>query len=263
MRIVLPPGLDPAQDYHGLRIAQELAPPGDAVGLPEDVTYVFIVFSNRSGSTLLAELLAASGFFNRTTEPLNADAVIPGARARHLGSLAAYFAAVVRESARNRHFVVKAAVGQLGVLAAHGVLGRILPRARFIQTERMDKVAQVVSWSIAAQTGRFTSYDPAGERPAPQYDGPALRRSLDGLLGVHARTSLFFALNGIVPFQVTYEALAARPGETAEQVCAWLGHPELRCDAALVGLQRQWTDRNAEWCRRFVEDQRAAAAPQT
>jgi LPS sulfotransferase NodH len=259
MRIVFPPGLDPACDGHGRRIAAELGPPGDVVALPEDLTFVFIVFSNRSGSTYLAELLASTGFFNRSFEPLNADAVIPGARARKLGSYAAYFAAIVVEGAHNAHFVVKASVGQLAVLAAHGILDRILPRARFIQTERMDKVAQVVSWSIAVQTGRFTSYQPEPERATPQYDGAELRRSLEGLVNLHARTALFFALNGIVPFHVTYEALAAHPRETTERVCTWLGHPELRCDPTQVGLQRQWTARNAEWCRRFVEEQRAAA----
>ena len=77
MPILLPPAIDPLRDVHGAEIAAHLPDrDGASVKLPANITYVFIVFTNRSGSTFLGDLLAASGFFNFAEELLNHQQVL-------------------------------------------------------------------------------------------------------------------------------------------------------------------------------------------
>jgi LPS sulfotransferase NodH/capsular polysaccharide biosynthesis protein len=264
MSIILPPDLDPLTDVHGEHIARELPlHAGADVALPPDLTYVFVVFVNRSGSSYLGQLLASTGYLNDAGEPLNSDEVIRECGARGLDSFAAYFADLAAEHARNKFFVLKSLVGQLAVLAWHGILPRILPHSRFLLIERMDKVAQAVSWAIADDTQCYTSEQRGIEGPPLEYDGANLRRRLDTLVAAHAQISLFFALNGIVPFHLTYEALIAQPRQVGKAICEWLGLPELQCDPQSVRLRRQAGARNAEWQRRFLAEQQEqiASAP--
>ncbi len=259
MPIALPPGLDPLQDPHGAAFARHLPRrAGAEMTLPQGLSCVFIVFTNRSGSSYLAELLASTGFFNGAGEDLNADVAIRECAARGLDSFPAYFAALAAEQARNGYFLVKCSPGQLAVLAWHGILERIVARSRFLLLERIDKLAQVISWSIAARTGRFTTYQPPAGGPPP-YDGAGLRRDLDALVAAHANAALLFALNGIVPFHVTYESLTSQPLLVGELICRWLGHKELVCDPARIGLRRQADMLNAAWRRRFVAEQQGGA----
>ena len=177
---------------------------------------------------------------------------MPVSRKRGFESFAAYFATTAAEKARNGHFVVKASIGQLAVLAAHGILERILPHSRFILTERMDKLAQAISWQIAAQSGVFTSHDSTANRPEPVYNRDVLRHDLEGLTQLHATIALFMALNGIVPLHLTYEFLTTRRKQAGRFACEFLGQPALEIDPTKVKMKRQATRRNAEWRERFL-----------
>ena len=253
--ILLPAALDPAQDGHGSAIAAVLPErDGGSVALP-DLTYVFIVFTNRSGSTYLGELLASTGYFNAAEEALNADTVLAVCKSRGIATFARYFAAIAAERSRNGHFFVKAAVGQLAVLAWHGILGRILPRARFIVVERMDKLGQAISWHIAAQTGLFTSYHAPRDRPPPAYSREALTNIMVALAEAQARTDMFMGLNGIMPLQLTYELLTVHREFAVRQVCDYLGADAPPYNPALIRVQRQATALNDAWRARFLSGQ--------
>lgn len=250
--ILLPAALDPGKDGHGAAIAAALpGRDGDTVALP-DLTYVFIVFANRSGSTYLGELLASTGYFNLAEEALNSDHVIAACQARGLDSFPQYFAQFAAERAKNGHFVVKASIGQIAVLAGHGILGRIVPQARFIVVQRMDKLGQAISWHIASQTGLFTSYHAPRDRPPPQYDRQALAQIMVAVAEQEARTGLFFGLNGLVPLQLTYELLTMRRGLAVELVCDFLGAHAPEYDPAKIRLRRQATALNDDWRARFL-----------
>jgi LPS sulfotransferase NodH len=233
---------------------------GASVVLPEGLSYVFIVFTCRTGSFYLAELLATSGFFNKAAEALALGPVERVCREKNLQSFSEYFADLARNEAKNGFFVVKANVEQLVSLAWHGVLQRIAVRSRFIVTERMDKLAQAISWLIAVQTGKYRSNDqlPA---VAPVYDGEELRNRLNRVVQEHAEASLFFALNGLVPLHVCYERMIAAPLVCSRIVCKFLGRPDVACDPALVPLRRQATGVNREWRARFLAEQARSAAP--
>ncbi len=266
--IVIPSGIDLQRDPHAAAFDVQLAPrDGGQVELPAPMRYVFIVFTNRSGSTFLSELLASTGFFNYGHEFLNQETVIPACRANGWPSLSTYFAAMVRQHGRNGSFVTKASIGQLAILAQHGLLDRIVERSNFLVVERADKLAQVVSWFIAKQTRLFTSQHKAEEPVEPVYRAVGIRKDLDDFIQGHANISAFMALNGLRPFHMTYETLTAHPEVVGGWVCAHLGQPDLVCDTGRIGLRRQATARNDDWRARFLEEalpahvQSPAAAP--
>ncbi len=262
MPILLPPAIDPLRDVHGAQIAAHLPDrDGASVKLPANITYVFIVFTNRSGSTFLGDLLAASGFFNFAEELLNHQQVLQVCATKGWRSFSQYFTRMAAAKARNGHFVVKSSVGQLAVLADHGLLERILPQSRFLVTERLDKVAQAVSWAIANQTGRFTSLAPDSRSPAPVYDGVALRGHVVHFHGDQANINQFMTLNGLLPFHITYETLAAQPELAARLAFDFLGQPGLRADLSKIRLERQATTVNAEWRARFLAEQALESHP--
>ena len=253
--ILLPAALDPARDGHGAAIAAAL-PDRDAAAVAfPDLTYVFIVFTNRSGSTYLGSLLASTGYFNPAEEALNSDFVIATCRDRGLTSFAQFFAAIAAERSRNQHFVVKASIGQVAVLAGHGILGRILARARFIVVERMDKLGQAVSWRIASQTGLFTSYHKPRDLPPPAYDREALAQVVVAVAEAQARAALFFGLNGIVPLHLTYELITMRRDLAVRLVCDYLGADAPDHDETKIRLRRQATELNEAWRERFLAGQ--------
>lgn len=253
--LLLPAALEPAHDPHGARFAAEL-PERDGAWVPlPELWYVFIVFTNRSGSTYLRELLASTGWFNRAGEPLNAEQAIPSCQARGLRSLPRYFAAIAAEQQMNGWWVTKASIGQIAALAAWGILGRVLPRARFIVTERTDKLAQVISWQIAAQTGRYTSEHAPTTAAAPVYDRDVLLHSLGQMVEAQARTALFLSINGIVPLHITYEFLTRYPDQAGAALLDFLGAPAPRCDPSRIALRKQADATNEAWRRRFLAGQ--------
>lgn len=228
---------------------------GDRVALPEGLSYVFIIYTCRTGSYYLAELLATTGFFNKAEEDLGEGPVMQVSRARGLHSFSEYFAVLAGENAKNNVFVVKSTIDQLVALAWHGVLPRIAARSRFIVMERMDKLAQVVSWRIAVETGHYRSDGLTEPDIVPTYDGEDLRHRLNHVVYQYAQTSLFLGVNGLVPLHVGYEAMIAMPLAVARAVCRYLGHPDLVCDPAQVKLLRQATGLNKAWRARFLAEQ--------
>jgi LPS sulfotransferase NodH/capsular polysaccharide biosynthesis protein len=260
--IVIPPGIDLRRDPHAVAFDAQLPlRDGDRVELPDGVRFVFIVFTNRSGSTFLSELLASTGFFNYAHEFLNEETVIPSCRTNGWDSLSRYVAGMARAHGKNGYFVTKASIGQMAILAQHGLLDRIVQHSHFLVVERADKLAQVVSWFIAKQTRLFTSYHQAEAPVEPVYKGAGIRKNLDDFIQGHANISAFMALNGLCPFHVTYETLTAHPQRVGAWVCAHLGRPELVCDPGRIGIRRQATALNAEWRARFLEEALPAPAP--
>lgn len=252
--IILPADLDPLRTDQSAYLATHLPlRDGNIVSLPDGLTYVFIIYVGRSGSGYLAHLLGSTGFFNVAEEPLNVDVAHDVCKRRKLESYSQYFATIAAQTARNGHFVFRALAGHLGLLAHHGILPRILPRSRFILLERLDRLAEAISWQIAVQTGRFNSLD-AGTAREPTYSAADIRNYINYSIGEAAQARAFMAHNGLVPIHVAYETLTARPRQIGKMICEFLGQPDLVCDPAKVPLRRQATDLNRQWRARYLAD---------
>ena len=90
----------------------------------------FIIFLNRSGSSLLANYLTASGQFFGGDENLNWDTVIETSKRKGFESFHDYMAFLTQRDKwnKNKRFLIKSATSQLQMLSRFGYLPSIAPK---------------------------------------------------------------------------------------------------------------------------------------
>lgn len=218
--------------------------------IPNDISFVFVCFTNRSGSNFLSALLSSSGQFNRAGEILNWPGIKSIAERQSLVSFQEVFASLARRFQKRGVFFVKAALPHLDLLVRSGVLDHIIERSRFILTERGDKLGQAISFAIANATGSFTSeIEPVS---AAVYSREIIERCVAILAAASRDFTSFFGRNGIVPTHVFYERLIADPEGETMQVARELGLPDFSVDLKKVRLTKQAGAINAEWRERYL-----------
>ncbi len=217
---------------------------------------LFLCYTNRCGSHLLAELLSSTGGFNHAGEFFNSDHVLREIRRHDLADLAAFFDHLCRSVARNGMLVAKLAVSHLAMLAEAGILDGVLPRARFVLLQRADRLAQAISLSIAAQTGQWTSYmQPRAAADGLLFSAREIDTIIDDIVGQQAMFEQFFARNGVHPHIVLYEQLCAEPDLCLASLGRWLGVGELRAQPEKLTAQKQAGDLNRRWRDMYLSGQ--------
>lgn len=220
--------------------------------LSPDVDFLFICFSNRSGSTYLAELIATTGQFGVAQELMNYDRIRDWNRENQGRHFADYFSCIVNQHQFDGRFISKLSITQLGCLAVTGVLEAILPRTRFIVLERMDKLGQALSWQVANQKQVFTSYH-EDNSIEPVFDWEQIKRDIDGILRSRVITDQFFAMNGLIPFGIIYEHLRSHPQAIGVSLGRWLCKPTMIFDPARIRIKKQDTPLTQAWRSTFIE----------
>lgn len=241
-----------------------------------------IAATPRSGSTLLATGLGATGHVGEPEEHLNRPIVAPldgplwsspivrlsrGLRSvhrrvrpdprreviqldpvtveRYLWTVAERYASV------DGVLSVKLMWRQLDAIVLAQGLDLDLWRApiTWIRIRRLDRVAQAVSASIAIQTDHWRSDVRRSRHRRAHYQRGHIQQRLDDIDQQEAGWDGYFASRSLTPTEVTYEDLDARYETTMAAVLAHLG---LGDDAVPPPqLRRQADARNAEWARRF------------
>ncbi len=212
-----------------------------------------ICTTQRSGSTVLCHLLAATGAMGVPTEYFGAGADMM-AFARRLDAIGPdgglrvgrYLAALLRlRSTPNGVFGVKMHFHQLEGRSRRRPLENLLGEARYIWLRRRDPNAQAISFALARQTGRFHEVQGSAR---PTDDPPfQLRQIIDALRGIllqDAGWQAFFQANGIVPLELWYEDLLADPDWTCRRIGAFLGvamDQPVSLDAVPIRRQRSAT----------------------
>lgn len=126
----------------------------------------------------------------------------------------------------------------------------------WIRIERLDSLAQAVSWDIARQTGVWIHGQKAWRRPV--YDRARITTSLLDILRQRRCWEAFFQRSGIVPQVIVYEEVCRHGGiaghldrlPPAAEAAAWPVLPQ---------PQRQATEINDVWIARYLEDVGAEA----
>lgn len=224
-----------------------------AAAIPPHAALVFLCYTNRSGSSYLAELLHATGRFNLADEMLSADEVAADRRRHGHASFADFLAAHIRWRMVEGRFAVKLATLHLDVLGRAGVLDHCRGSAQYLFIERRDLLAQAISAEIATQTGQWNSrmtVEVAPERL--HFSRPRIAAWIAGFAEDNRIFHEFFRRNAIVPTQVIYEHLVADPAGQVRAVGAALGLPDLRADPARISLARQAGALNARWREMFL-----------
>ena len=233
----------------------------------------------RSGSTLLCDLLAATGVAGRPDSYYRRQGILDwagrwGVSLPDLTDSTAfdrsYLAAALRAGAsENGVFGLRLmweSVAELSVrLSAlypdlHGdaaLFERAFGKPLYIHLSRQDKIAQAVSLLRAEQSGLWHLAADGTERerlspPQPvAYDGDRLSSFLKELEMDDAAWTAFFAQNHIEPLRLTYETIAAAPQVALAGILSALGRePEL---AATVNARtaRLADKTSLEWSDRF------------
>lgn len=215
--------------------------------------YVFLCFTNRSGSNYLAEILASDGTLPRAGEKLNWDVVVEQSRKFGLGSIQEYFSHLSRRSAKSRTVALKVAPPQIEMLAKAGVFDAVMSRSYFLVIERSDKLAQAISHEIAFQTKNFTSLMESS-RPAvePEFRPERIDRVIDNIARSYVYFQKFFSRNGVVPVQVSYEQLVDDPSHTLGFIARHIGIDDLSLNREALRLERQAGPRNQVWRRNYL-----------
>ena len=118
--------------------------------------FIFIIFTNRSGSNLVTDMLEAMGFGSGTTnEPFLADTILKVMKENSLGSIDQYVSATITYWSRNDVFFAKMGWDALFLLTKLGIFKNIYKNSAFIFVKRKDKILQAISYLKAIRSGEF------------------------------------------------------------------------------------------------------------
>lgn len=233
--------------YFGdLTLPDDVKPPGNLVCM--------MLFTNRSGSNVLGEYFRASHRFTGFLESINYRRVIKDAKENDLRSFFDYLKwHVTRLGDGNRIIGIKASVDQAALLFQCGAIPNYLDKVRWITVQRDDILAQAISFSIAAQSLRWTSDSDAMARNVV-YNYQDIERRVRILCNEQAQIKAFLAMRGIVPIVANYEDFAADPEGYVRSLASQIGVDSLSFDKSLLKLRPQSDGRNEEFRAQFIED---------
>lgn len=220
-----------------------------------DQKLLLLAFTNRSGSTLLAELLTATGRVAGGGEFLNAETVARQS-AQAPEAFPAYIAHLVQRQchADAVYFCLKANVDQLAMLIRWNIPA-MFQGFEIIHCWRDDLIAQAVSYSIAAQTLTWTAAQvPAAQMTAahaPTYNHRQIARRIADQAAENAAIRAIVDALGRPRHVVSYEQLCRNPELHLKRLLAALGAPAPQWTYCPPQLVRQAKQINRDFVARF------------
>jgi trehalose 2-sulfotransferase len=147
------------------------------------------------------------------------------------------------------HLLVEGLRGHIGGHSDVDVLERALGPLRFVHLERLDVVAQAVSWARAEQTGFWQEGDKSRAMAEPDLD--QVERLVTTIHEHNQAWRAWFAAQAVEPLALTYESLVANPGETVMKVLDLVGAAPPVDWVPVSRPERQADSLSAEWVRRY------------
>ena len=244
-----------------------LRAPGSTAPPPAATSYL-ICATPRSGSTLLCGLLASTevagrpeSYFRAPDQQSWADRWTVSRRADGSIDYRAFVrAARAAGSTPNGVFAARIMWGTLDDLVAQlrgvgsagtdlDVLTDAFGPVGFVFLRRRDTVAQAVSWAKAEQTQYWHPGNIAvGE---PRYDFDEIHH-WHVLVDQHnAAWQDWFGCQGVRPYELWYEELAADPAGAVRDLLSYLGLPSPPDHKIVARDRRQADQTNADWVARY------------
>jgi len=217
--------------------------------------------STRSGSSVLCEMLSASGVLGRPDEYLQFPRGLTrlaerfGTRSAD-GSIdmRAYLDALGRHRATaNGVCGIKVHFFQLLKVAHIAAVRELVLGAALVWLRRRDTLGQAISLMMARRTGKFSAVEDAGDGEADPdlpFDQIALYQAWGGILVQDRCWEVFFAENGRAPLEVWYEDMLADPDAVGRAIAAHVGAvPSAPFSLATVRRRRQDSATKEAWNR--------------
>ena len=201
-----------ADSFHFEACCQELG--GEAFFAYSDIgmssiRFVPILFTNRSGSNFVSELVASTNEYNIATEIFNSEEIIGTCREFGINYFHEYISAIVTSNAINDCFFVKLGTPHLYLLEKAGFLSLFFNRQKCLWSRRANLHSQAVSFFIAEKTGAWASYQSV-KIPAlssKDYDFSRINYFYCLIKNQESRIGSFVSSNAISCFEVGYEQL--------------------------------------------------------
>jgi trehalose 2-sulfotransferase len=224
---------------------------------------LFLCFTNRCGSTLIAAEASALGYCGKPNaylnyEFFNADFVVDYCEQNGISDLQTYVEALFAEfGSPLRLFFTKGSLDQLAWMRRTGIIGIAFPNHHYLRVTRRDLIAQAVSFVIADQTGRWTSlHRETGD--AIQYDADRIAAALAYFSPMIADADLYFTLIGADPVHFVYEEAQRDLSQVGLRLQRLTGLAPLPRAGRTLDIQSQNQPANREWAERFRNEAIAA-----
>jgi LPS sulfotransferase NodH len=238
-------------------------------------TALIICATPRSGTTLLCDLLAETGITGVPNSFYRVESVADFAG--RLGVAEGpnferrYLDAILREG-RGDTDMFSMRVMWPSVATMRDALGVVFPREisdrgriaaafgtpLYLYVERKDKVAQAISRIKAEQSGLWhraadgSVREQGGEYRAPEYDAMRLRASISETTAHEAEWRGWFAREGIVPMEMSYEELSADPQAAMARLLGALGRDPEIANRIAPRTAKLADAQSTEWAERFA-----------
>ena len=213
-----------------------------------------MVFVNRSGSSLICEYMRATGRFTGFGEPLNHDLVVERSKRLGISSFPDYLQWLHKNAYKeNAMFGMKASCDQVMMLLRSGAIPKYFSDVRWVLIQRSDIVSQAVSFSIAAQTKKWTSFQ-SGNEVEPGYYFKDIKNRVSAISLAYASMHALFALLGIRPFRIVYEEFVADPELGTKRFADYLGARDVRVEKSMLRMKSQSSSLNSEYREKFVSE---------
>lgn len=248
--------MNPADEYHaqlarfGPIESRELT--GDEAEFLASTRCFCVLFSNRSGSTLLSDSLFRRGLpIPPQVEIMDVDLM-----AEHIsdyGTPLDYILGTLKGWASSGRVGLKVGIGQLAWLSNAGLIQRFA-EFKIIRIRRVDVIAQAVSLFLARETGQWHSNMAPSQTHKPSYNEAAISAALNEIRLTETAIDDFINLHKPPALVLTYEALVEEPVAVLDRCCAFLEWdsdcPE-KFGEGIAPLRRQADGVNASFSARY------------
>lgn len=231
--------------------------PADTRALNKPVC--IMLFTNRSGSSLVSEHMRSAPQFTGFGEPLNARWIMDRCEREQLTTFADYLRWETDRLYRHQPgglLGMKASYGQAMMLMRSGAIPTFFDNVRWVVIQRDDLLSQAVSFAIADQTKQWHSFD-SGEPAEPVYNFQDIRRRLQGFAHSYMAINMFCTVFEIRPYRIIYDEFARDPVAGARGLAGYLGVEEVTIDPEALQMKRQRNSFSAGFRQRFLADYQA------
>jgi len=211
-----------------------------------------MLFTNRSGSNYLAELLHATGAFSEFGEGLIGETVVRRSRRLGIDSMRDYMVWLKRTK-KGPIFGIKASAQQAAMLYRFRIIENMFSSVDWIVMRRRDAVAQAVSLSIAQQTKVWTSRQ-AGNGNTAVYDFNHISKALRAVSLGDAMNMQLLSILQCGFHEVYYEDLVESPGAALNGIRTRFGLDFADPAFPEGGLKKQSNQMNREFKQRYLEE---------
>lgn len=206
---------------------------------------------------MISEYLRATREFSGFGEPLSHELVIERCEEHGLATFKDYLDWLMENiCVPGTEFGMKANLDQVLMLLRSGAVGRYFANINWIFVQRIDVLAQAVSYSIAQQTQQWVSAK-AKTDTLPEYRFDELEGLLYEFSETYAAITARLGISGISPYHITYEQFRSDPQGEIVRLAQYLGVQRPTIDTKKLRMEKQASDLNRQFRDRFVKDMSA------